>query len=148
MKRITYILLIFLISCGYQPIYLSEKKENLTFNEIELKGDKEINDKIINLIGIKKDNNSSTQKKLDLNSFLNIIETSKNSKGEVTSYKSVVTVSLSIEQDGQIIKKKRFIQDFSYNKRDNKFDLVEYQNEIKKNIINKIIDEIIVYINL
>ena len=41
-----------------------------------------------------------------------------------------------------------FIKEFSYNIKDNKFELVRYQDEIKNNLINKIIEDIILYMNI
>ena len=75
-------------------------------------------------------------------------ETSKNSKGQTTSYRSTVMVDLIIENNSLIIKNKNFIKTFDYNKTDNKFDLVKYQIEIKNNMINKIIEEMVIYISL
>ena len=41
-----------------------------------------------------------------------------------------------------------FIEQFSYNNKDNKFELLQYQEEVKNNLINKIIEQAILYINL
>ena len=57
-------------------------------------------------------------------------------------------VELTINEDGKVFKNKSFSQEFTYNNQDNKFDLVEYQNEVIVNITNKIIEEIIIYLNL
>ena len=46
-----------------------------------------------------------------------------------------------------IIKDQNFNKEFSYNNRKNKFDLVEYQNSIKDDLINKIVNDIIIYLN-
>jgi hypothetical protein len=83
-----------------------------------------------------------------IKSTYTIEELSKNSKGQVISYKSKIVVKLKIQLDEEIIKDINFDEDFVYNNRDNKFELVEYQNEIKKNIINKILDEIIIKLNV
>ena len=48
----------------------------------------------------------------------------------------------------KIIKNKTFMEDFSYNSRDNKFELVEYQDEVRDDIIKKIIEEIIIYLSI
>ena len=66
----------------------------------------------------------------------------------MTSYRSKIEINLIIKLDDEIIKNKNFTQDFNYNNLENKFNLTEYQNEIKDNLINKMIEEIIVYINL
>ena len=40
------------------------------------------------------------------------------------------------------------MEDFSYNSRDNKFELVEYQDEVRDDIIKKIIEEIVIYLSI
>ena len=64
------------------------------------------------------------------------------------SYRSSASVQFEITKNKKVLKDKIFYQDFTYGNRDNKFDLVEYQKTIKNNIINKITEEIILYINL
>ena len=38
--------------------------------------------------------------------------------------------------------------DFSYNTKDNKFDLAEYEKQIENNLVEEIIEKLIIYINL
>ena len=148
MKKILIILILYLTSCGYQPIYLKKKLNNNEFNKITLNGNLEINRKIIKSVSIKKNDSSLSNKELILESSYNLNETSKNSKGEVTSYRSTVTVNLIIQNNNEKIKSKSFIKNFSYNTTNNKFDLVKYQKEIKNNLVNEIIKDIIIYISL
>lgn len=143
------ILLIFLtFGCGYQPIYVNKDLNKFTFNTISLNGNKQINRKIISMISVNEDKLSNLQKNLIINSNLNIVETSKDSKGKVTSYRTNVKVILTITDKNEVIKNKTFTQDFSYNNRDNKFELVEYQKEILNNITQQISEEIIIFLNL
>ena len=148
MKKILIILILYLTSCGYQPIYLKKKLNNNEFNKITLNGNLEINRKIIKSVSIKKNESSLSNSELILESSYNLDGTSKNSKGEVTSYRSTVTVNLTIQNNDEKIKSKSFIKNFSYNTTNNKFDLVKYQKEIKNNLVNEIIKDIIIYISL
>ena len=75
-------------------------------------------------------------------------ETSKNSKGIVETYRSKITVLINIKKNKKIVKSKEFSKDFSYSNRDNKFELVQYQNKIKSNLIDKSIEEINLYLNI
>ena len=77
-----------------------------------------------------------------------ISETSKNSKGQVESYKSQIILSLIIKDNNKVIESKNFSKEFSYNTKDKKFELVRYQNEVKENLIFKIIEDIILYMNI
>ena len=148
MKKILTVLILFLTSCGYQPIYVSQKLDNIEFSKITLDGDLGINRKIIKSLSIKETKSKLLANELVLKSSYEMEETSKNSKGQTTSYRSTVMVDLIIENNSLIIKNKNFIKTFDYNKTDNKFDLVKYQIEIKNNMINKIIEEMVIYISL
>ncbi len=149
MKNLILIyLLMFLSSCGYNPLYLNKDFKKFTFSEIELIGNKKINRKIISSLSLKKDEQTNIDNKISIDSNKEIIETSKNSEGQVTSYRMIIKVVIKIEEDDNTFKTKGFTKDFSYNNKDNKFDLAEYQNQVETNLINKIIEELIIYINL
>ncbi len=141
-------LYLFLIGCGYQSIYSTNDLKNLEIKKITLEGNKEINRKIINSLSIKENKTLSQDNEFILISNLIVEEVLKNTKGQVVSYKSKVTVELIIKEYGQISKNKKFNEEFKYNNLDNKFDLVEYQNEVQENITNEIIEKIIIYLNL
>ena len=148
MKKIIILLVLLISSCGYQPIYSNKNPSKFIFSEIELIGNKEINRKIISTLSIEKDTKVKTSNKLFLNSNLNIEETSKNSLGEVTSYRTTLSVELIIKDQYGTQKNKVFNKNFLYNNKENRFDLVEHQDQIKSNLVDEIIEELLIYINL
>ena len=148
MKKIYLILILFITSCGYQPIYSTKDSEEFKFSKITLNGDIEINQKITNILSIKEVDTSLSLKEFELKSLFTIEETSKDSKGKVISYRSRANVNLKIKENGKIIKNQNFIEDFTYSNFEKKSDLIEYQKEIEDIIINKIVEEIILYMNL
>ena len=135
-------------SCGYKPIYLKNNQITLEFNKITLVGDNKINRQIINIIGIKKNETKNNLNELIIKTDYNEEETSKNSKGQIETYRSIINIQLTIKDGEKIIKSKNFLNEFSYNNKDNKFELTQYQNEIKSNLINKSSEEIILFLNL
>ena len=135
-------------SCGYQPLYVNKDSSDLVFNKIELFGDKEINRRILSFISIKEDKNEEKLNQIVLRSNEDIIETSKDSKGRVATLKTTVEIKLVILNGNQIIKEKTFNENFSYNNKDNKFDLTKYQNEVKDNLVDKIIEQMSIYLSL
>ena len=147
MKNILVITFLFLVSCGYQPIYVNKEISQMTFNEIVLTGDKKINNQILSTLSIdeKKDDRLNN---MFLNSEEIIVETSKDSKGLVSTYRTDIKLTFLIKNENKIIKEKLFNESFSYNNKDNKFDLVEYQREVKTMLVNKIIEDLIIFINL
>ena len=120
----------------------------LEFNKIILIGDNKINRKIINNVGIKKNESEFSLNELTLKTNYSEEETSKNSKGQIETYRSTLNIQIIIKNGEKIIENKNFINAFSYNKKNNKFELTQYQKEIKKNLINKLSEEIILFLNL
>ena len=135
-------------NCGYQPLYVNKNSSDLVFNKIELFGDKEINRRIISFIPIKENKSDEKLNQIVLKSNEDITETSKDSKGRVATLKTTVEIKLVILNENQIIKEKTFNENFSYNNKNNKFDLVKYQNEVKNNLIDKIIEQMSIYLSL
>ena len=83
----------------------------------------------------------TTDKIKDLNS-------SKDSTGKADTYLSTLIVSFKIKrQDDILIYDREFSKSFTYKNRDNKLELVEYQNEILNNLINEITEEILLSLN-
>ena len=148
MKKIIIILFFFISSCGYQPIYVNKNSSDLIFSKVELIGDKEINRRILSFISIKEDKNEKKFDDLFLKSKENIVETSKDSKGRVATLKTTVEIELTILNENKIIREKIFNESFSYNNKNNKFDLSKYQNEVKNNLVDKIIEQMNIYLSL
>ena len=148
MKKIIIILFFFISSCGYQPIYVNKNSSDLIFSKVELIGDKEINRRILSFISIKEDRNEKKFDDLFLKSKENIVETSKDSKGRVATLKTTVEIELTILNENKIIREKIFNESFSYNNKNNKFDLSKYQNEVKNNLVDKIIEQMNIYLSL
>jgi hypothetical protein len=149
MRKAFFILLFFISSCGYQPIYINKNLKNFEFNKIILNGNSKINEKIINALSIKEDEAGKNQNKLFISSSFQNEETSKNSKGKVELYRTIVSVNLKIiNLSDKIIQDKNFLKEFTYNNKENKFELVEYQNSIRNDLTDKIIGDIIIFLNL
>ena len=140
------ILFIFISACGYQTIY-NANAIKIEFNKINLTGDTKINRKLISLLGIKEVNNE-IGKQISIYSSGLIEETSKDAKGQPATYRTNITITVEIKEQNKLIKSKSFNEDFSYNNIENKFDLSVYQKDVEDNLIKKITDDIIIFINL
>ena len=148
MKKTFFILLFFISSCGYQPIYINKSSEIYEFKKIVFEGDNYINNKIINILSIKENNEIDNKNILHILSSFNTEEISKNSKGQVELYKSTINVNLSIkDNNNKIIQNRNFAKEFTYNNKQNKFDLAQYQKSNQDDLINKIISDIIIFLN-
>ena len=149
MKKIFILLLLIITSCGYQPIYkINQNIDTLKIKEIKLSGDQTLSEKISKELSIEIIKNNESLNKLGVDSQKNITETSKNSKGQVTSYRTTISTIISIiDGDGNLVRKKNVSKQFSYNVLTNKFKLKEYQEEIENNLINQIIRDINIFLN-
>ena len=139
------IICIFFNSCGYSPIYKSIKEFN--YSQIIYNGDKKLNRQISSALSLKEDKNNNSLNKLTLETNKKILVTSKNSKGQIQSYRMVIYLNLIIENSEKKIQQKTFVKDFSYNTKNNKFELSEYENQIENNLIQDIIEEMNIYLN-
>ena len=148
MSKFLLIFAFILTSCGYQPIYINKSLNNVEFTKITIAGDSDINRKIINSLSFKENEFDESLNTLLIESSYQIRETSRNSKGQIQTYRSLIIVNLIINNKKETILNKTFLKDFSYANKDNKFELVQYQNDVKNNLINKIIEDIVLFINL
>ena len=146
-KKCLILIFLFLSSCGYTPIYINKNLGLIEFSKIELLGNEDINKKLINILRIKE---SVTQNDLQLilKSNYKITETSKDSKGVINSYRSSIDIQILIKENDKIKKIKNLSQSFNYNSLDSRAELIEYQNEIENNLINKIVEDIILFLSL
>jgi hypothetical protein len=148
MKKIFFVLLFIVASCGYQPLYKTDKEtDKLKIRDIEIIGDIGLGKKIYSGLPLEIIKNDKSLYKLILNNKKNIVETSKDSKGQVASYRTSITVQLSFLDDkDNLIKEKTLSKEFLYNTKNNKFKLKEYQIEVETNLINKITEDINIYL--
>ncbi len=147
-KKKIILILFFLSSCGYQPLFIDKNTNELVFKEIYSLGEKNINRKLISISGFEEDKQNFFYSKLTINSKKNIVETSKNKKGKANSYKMTIDLDLTFEDKDKKIKSKSFSENFSYNNLDNKFELTEYEKEVENILINKIFEKLIIYLSL
>ena len=59
-----------------------------------------------------------------------------------------IDINLNILENDKIIVEKTFSKNFTYNNRDDKFELLNYERSIENNLINDVTDEIYIFLNL
>ena len=148
MKKLLIFIIFFISSCGYRPIYLSNNLESIEFYKINTSGESEINNQILNSLSLKENNQNDKLQELFLSSYYKIDEISKNSKGQTETYRTSISVVLKIIKNKDIIKNKTLTDNFTYNKKENKFELTEYQTSIKNQLVNGIIEDLILFLNM
>ena len=147
MKKLFLILIIvFLSGCGYTPLY-SSKDSN--YKVISLKSN--VNSSLTNYIQNSIDvlSNENAEKKLNIN-FDYIEEISiilKDAKGNPSKNRLKVIIDLSIfDVKNNLIASRKFSENFEYNIDDNKFNLKQYEKNIKINLIEDITQQILEFL--
>ena len=147
LKKITLLLLLcFLWSCGYEPLYLKKNDLKQQINVITFNGDQKINKMIVSYLRIKEDKNSTSGYTLILKSSKKIDVISKDKAGNPSVYRSSIIVNLTLTDSDKIIKQKEFSSSFTYNNTSSKFDLLQYQKNIELNLTNEISEKIFIYL--
>ena len=143
-KNFLIIALVFLISsCGYQPVDLGNYEE-LTIKEIKILKASTLNNKIKKIL-ISYSKPSKNIILLELDSKKNINIKSKDTKGNALIYELQITTNILLKKNGKTFVKS-LNESFIYNTRDNQFSLKQYEKDIEKNLINKIVKKILVFI--
>ena len=132
-----------LYGCGFKAIY-SVKNTNFRFSEIKT------NDKMVS--AILKNNlsayYSSDLDKIDYKIKVNLEQNkeikSKNKKGEALVYSIVINGEILIYRNEKLESTFNVNEFFDYQNTSNKFDLSEYEENIKRNLTSKISNELII----
>ena len=148
MKNLKYLLIfIFVLSCGYTPIYQTDKKLNIKIDTINFSGDKIIGRKIIKNFEKYKDGNTNNIFDLIINASKKEDIVSKDKKGNATSYKLTLVIDISLNNDSNNKNfTKKFTKKMSFNSKNNKFELDQYRINLEKNMISQILQDINIYL--
>ena len=144
-KKIILLLLFLLSSCGYEAIHSKKNSINYDFSisELSFVGDRTIN------LKIKEKLNNYTQSKKDKDFILRTSSTSekiilaKNTAGDATSFKSTISINVKVLMNNKFKSNLIFLESFNYNNISNKFNLKNYEEEIKNNLTETALDKLI-----
>ena len=137
----------FVLSCGYTPIYQTDQKLNIKLNSINFRGDKDINREIVKNLNKYRDIDTNNIFDLSINSTKKENVVTKDKKGNATSYKLTLEIDINlnnISSDKNFTKK--FSKDMSFNSKNNKFELDQYRLSLEKNMISQILQDINLYL--
>ena len=145
MKKIfLVVIIIFLHGCGFKPIY-SSKDSNYKIISIDKNINNNLTQYIQDSINVYSNNNSEKNLKINLNFNEDIVVILKDSKGDPKKNRLTITLVMEIfNQSDNLIETKKFSENFEYNIDDNKFNLKQYEKNIKLNLVNEIIQQILV----
>ena len=139
MKNIFLIIIfVFTISCGFTPIY-SSKFSNYKITSFQ----KNINNNLTNYIQDRvlmlSNDSAENVLKIDLSFREDIIVILKDSKGDPKKNRLTINVDLKLfDVNDDLISSQKFFENFEYSIDDNKFNLKQYEKNIKQNIVEEI----------
>ena len=147
MKRILLALvIIFLNGCGYTPLY-SSKDSNYKVISFKKNLNNSLTNYIQNSIEVLSNENAVKSLKISLEYNENISIILKDSKGDPTKNRLNVVIDLSLfDNSDNLIISKKFSESFEYNIDDNKFNLKQYEKNIKLNLVEDITQQILVFL--
>ena len=148
MKNFKYLFIfVFVLSCGYTPIYQTDQILNIKLDNVNSSGDKDINREIVKNLDKYRDSDTNNIFDLSINSTKKEDIITKDKKGNATSYKLTLEVDINlrnISNDKKFTKK--FSKNMSFNSKNNKFELDQYRLNLEKNMISQILQDINIYL--
>ena len=147
MNKILKILItIFILSgCSYEPILL-KKNYNFKFEKIESKGEISINEDIKNSLSEQTNNENANKYDLYFSSKKKREIVSSNRKGDPSIYKISIEINYSLTSNGQVVLQNEISKQATYNNIDDKFDLLNYEKNIIKNLSQRFAEDILISI--
>ena len=146
-KIFTFLLFLFLSSCGYEATYSLKNRSIYAFSisELVLTGDRQINLKIKQLLNPYTNPKIEEEKKFILNISSNSekIITTKDAAGDAVKFKNEITVKVQVLLDGKNAPNLVIIEDFIYDNNSDTFELRTYENQIKNNLAEAAVNKIL-----
>ena len=134
------VILIFFTQCGYKPIY-SNSKINFQIKSLDLN---EKNYYIENKLGNLNTLNPNFFYDLKIISSEKKSVLSKDKEGRPKALRIEINLDVEVKENEKTIMRKNYINNFDYQNLDKKFELKEYEDEIRKDIFNRITNRILI----
>ena len=146
--KITYLLIILLLSsCGFTPIY-SNKNSNFNVKKITSNLNNSLTNYIENSLFSFSNTNASQSLNIEIILKEEIIVILKDSKGDPLKNKLITKIELIVnDNQNNLISTKNFNEDFDYSVQDNKFNMKQYEQNIRQNLIEDISGQILSYLS-
>ena len=145
MKSLISIIFLSLIltNCGFKPIYNS-KNSNFEIIEIENKNENKNSFFIEKIIMSHSNEDAKNKVKIEIDYRQSISTILKDTKGDPSKKKISIDLILKVKNDrDNVLENQSFNEEFSYDVQSDKFSMTQYEENIVKNLNNKISSDII-----
>ncbi len=140
------VIFMFLAQCGYQTVY-SNKNSNFSITDVKILNDQNIGRQIKNRLGVLSNaTKNSDNYYLEIDSKFEKTTASKDKQGNPNTFNLIVNVKVTLTNNKNIKEIKIFSEGINYDNSDNKFSLRRYENSLKENLTEKIIDNLLIYL--
>ena len=136
------LIFIFPSNCGYTPIYSNSKNNKINIQIHKISGNKEINNLIVQKLSTYDDDNSNKIYNIELKSDFQKLILTKDATGNATNFRLNMNITF-ISTSGENTKEYLFFEKFDIKKGDTIFEEEKYENIIKNDMINLIIQRFI-----
>lgn len=145
---LSFIIIIFLYGCGFEPIFSSKNINNtqlVKINEVNFKDYSDLNNLFLRKFRYFQKGEENLKKfniDLDIDETKKII--SKNKLGDPETFNiEIIADILILNTENNVLDTRTIRKNKNYNNLNNKFDLKQEENIIKNNIVDEIVDEIL-----
>ena len=147
-KIFTFLLFLFLSSCGYEAIYSIKNRVNYAFkiSELELSGDRQVNLKMKQILNNYRNPSITIEEgkdfELKISSESEKIITTKDAAGNATKFKNEIKINVQVSMGGTLKTNFSVTENFVYNNNSNTSELRSYENQIKNNLTEAAVNKI------
>ena len=138
-------LIFFLTQCGFSPIYLKNTNTNFSIENVNYKGDRDLNNFLKTNLAQYKNDKSDMKIFIEAESEYKKIVLTKNTAGEVTNYKLIAKIIFLVKPNN---KKINIIEEEIISSMDDKFEEARKERATKENFArsmsNKLISELVI----
>ena len=146
-KILSFLIFLFLSSCGYEAIYSKKSQINYDFSINELNfnkgGDRQINIKLKEKLKRYTQSQKNNNFKLRIFSASKKLIIAKDAAGDATNFKIEIAVNIEVLKDNKLQNNFSIVESFDYNNNSDKFELKNYEKEIKNNLSNTVSNKLI-----
>ena len=135
-------IIIFLTSCGYTPIYSNLKNNNINIQVQNTSGDKDLNNLIVQKLSRYQNENAKKKFDVTIETDFNKIILTKDTAGNATNFRLSLKMTFNATNNGNS-EELIYFEKFDMKKGNTIFEDQKYENIIKNDMINIIIQRFV-----
>jgi len=145
-NKILIFFFIFIFGCGYQPIF-SDQNIKFSIGQIDVNGNDKLNIALLkNLENYKNTSKGTKLYDLIITTEYKKFISSKDTRGNPKTFRIEIINELKVLNNNELMIAKIFKETQNYDNKSSKFELKQYEENTTKNLIKKISEDIIIFL--